>query len=447
MSPNDSTPKPKRRWLSVFALSAAAFVDSSEDYTLSILWPFMYPTLGASIGQLGPALGVGSFVRTLTTPFWGYTADHFSRKALLVGVTGIWGAWTLVLGLVQNVSQLLLVRLVASLGLAVLWPTAFSLLSDLFESKMRGRAAGVMTAVSFSGTFTAYAILPALAIASPEGWRSGFIVIGLASIVSGLLLLLVNDPPRGAAEPELSSVLTEETAGRYRFRLSDLPVIARVRSWWTLLFHQAVDVIAVSVLYGWSFTWLTEIGLGDAAFLVVAILMFGTLLGHLFFGWLGDRLEIFFPSRGRLTMALVGLSVSVPALAGFIALGKYGLPLLMFFGLLSGLSLSSIDTGARWPITQGVLRPELRATGRAALDMVIGLMASLAVSVSGWLVNVLSGNVTVMLLILIPLPKLIAAVLWLPLFRTYPHDQEILHRLLERRRQEITGQLQAEIAD
>ncbi|MBM4457231.1 MAG: MFS transporter [Chloroflexi bacterium] len=437
MNTTEPPAKAKRRWLSVLALSAAGFVDSSEDYTLSILWPFMYPSLSVSIGQLGPALGIGNLVRTLTAPFWGYAADRFSRKALLVGVTGVWGAWTLVLGLVQNISQLLLVRLVASLGLAVLWPTAFSLLSDLFESKMRGRAAGVMTAASFSGTFAAYAILPALAVASPEGWRSGFMVIGLASIASGLLLLLVHDPPRGAAEPELHAVLTEEAAARYRFRLADLPAIARVRSWWVLLFHHAADVVAVSVLYGWSFTWLNEIGLGDSAFLVVASLMFSTLLGHVLFGWLGDRLEIGWPRRGRLVMALIGLTVSVPALAGFIALGRHGMAPLLLFGLLSGLSLSSIDTGARWPVTQGVLRPELRASGRAALDMVIGLMSSLAVSVSGGLVHLLSGDVTLMLLILIPAPKLLAAGLWLPLFKSYPRDQQALHQLLSQRQQEI----------
>ncbi len=429
--------KAKRRWLSVLALSAAGFVDSSEDYTLSILWPYMYPTLGAAIGQLGLALGIGSFVRTLTTPFWGYAADRFSRKALLVGVTGIWGAWTLVLGLVQNIEQLLLVRLVASLGLAVLWPTAFSLLSDLFESKLRGRAAGVMTAASFSGTFAAYALLPALAATSPEGWRNGFMAIGLASVLSGLLLLLVHDPPRGAAEPELSAVLTEEAATRYRFRLADLPAIARVRSWWVLLFHHAADVIAVSVLYGWSFTWLNQIGLGDSAFLVVAVLMFSTLLGHLLFGWLGDRLEMRWPQRGRVAMALTGLSVSVPALAGFIALGQRGMMSLLLFGLLAGLSLASVDTGARWPITQGILRPELRASGRAALDMVIGLMSSLAVSISGGLVGLLSDNVTLMLLILVPAPKLLAAILWLPLLKTYPRDRRALHDLLERRRREI----------
>jgi len=43
--------KTKRRWWTVFALSAAAFVDSSENDTISILWPSMYRSLGCASGS------------------------------------------------------------------------------------------------------------------------------------------------------------------------------------------------------------------------------------------------------------------------------------------------------------------------------------------------------------------------------------------------------------
>ncbi len=152
-----------RRWYTVFALSIAAFVDSGENETLAILWPKMYAALRADVSQLGLVLGISDLIRTLTLPLWGWAADRFSRKSLLVWITGFWGLWTLAIALVQDLSQLFLVRIVASLGLGVLWPAAFSLLSDLFSSKERGRAAGVMTAVSFSGTLASFFILPTLA--------------------------------------------------------------------------------------------------------------------------------------------------------------------------------------------------------------------------------------------------------------------------------------------
>ncbi len=432
-----SSAQPKRRWPSVLALAAAAFVDSSENQALSILWPRMYPALGLRAGQLGPVLGISDLIRTLTLPFWGWAADRFSRKALLVGITGFWGGWTLVIAFVHSFSQLLSVRILSSLGLGVLWPTAFSLLSDLFESRRRGTAAGIMTAVSYIGTVTAFLILPMLAGLSPDSWRLGFIAMGVASILTGFLLLILHEPPRGAAEPELSDVISAEAAARYAFRVRDLPAIARVRSWWVLLLQNSVDNIAMAILFGWAFVWLDSLGLGDQAFIAVVLLTLGTLTGHLFFGWLGDRLERRHPTYGRATMALTGLVLTAPALAAFILLGQSGFGPLMLFGALAGLGISSVDTGARWPMAQGVLRPELRATGRAALDMVIGSVGSLMMTLSGSLVD--AWGVTTMLLLLVPIPKLIAALLWLPMFRTYPADRAALHQVLAGRRQEMSG--------
>ncbi len=426
----------KRRWWSIFALAAAAFVDSSENQAISILWPRMYAALGLREGQLGPVLGISDLIRTLTLPLWGWAADRFSRKALLVGITGFWGGWTLVIAFVQNFSQLLTVRILSSLGLGVLWPTAFSLLSDLFESRRRGIAAGIMTAVSYCGTLAAFVVLPILGNISPDSWRLGFIVMGVASVLTGFLLLVIDEPPRGAAEPELEEVISEETAARYAFRLRDLPAIARVRSWWVLLFQNSVDNIAMAVLFGWSFVWLDSLGLGERAFIVVVLLTLGTLTGHLFFGWLGDRLERRFPTYGRATMALLGLTLTAPALAAFISLGSLGLGPLMLFGALAGLGISSVDTGARWPMAQGILRPELRATSRAALDMVIGATGSLVMTLSGSLVD--AYGVTTMLLLLVPIPKLMAALLWLPMFRTYPADRAALHQVLTSRRREMS---------
>lgn len=443
MSNSNSPSKPKRRrWYTVFALSAAAFVDSSENQTLSILWPRMYPSLGLKISQLGPVLGISGLVSVFTQPIWGWMADRFSRRRLLVWITGIWGMWTLAIGVVQTFEQLVIVRILSSLGLGVLWPTAFSLLSDLFDRKGRGTAAGVMTAVSFTGTLAAYMVLPVVAALNPQAWRYGFFMMGLVSALTGLLLIFINDPPRGASEEEIQDVVGEETAARYAFRLADLPKLAKIPTWWVMLFQQTIDNIPMAVLYGWAFTWLDGLGLGADSFMVVLLLMIGTLLGHLFFGWFGDVLERRYPRFGRVAMAQIGLLVSLPALALFLAFGDRGILPLMVFGLFSGLGLSSVDTGARWPLTQAVLRPELRASGRASLDMALGAAGSLAMALTGRIVDHFGGDITAMLLIMIPFPKLVSTALWALVFLTYPKDRAALHQLLLQRRQEITASSQ-----
>lgn len=430
-----SPPKTKRRWWTVFALSAAAFVDSAENYSLSVLWPKMFASLGALKGDLGMVLGINGFIGVITTPLWGAAADRFSRKKLLILLTGMWGLWTMAVGFVQDLNGLLFVRILSSLGLGILWPAAFSLLADLFTTRERGRAAGVMTAVSFFGTIASFGVLPMLAEMDPEGWRWGFIGMGIFSALTGLFMLVINDPPRGSAEAELVGV-SEAAAEKYAFRIANLPHIVRVRSWWVMLVHTSLDAVALAILYGWAFTWIDELKMGDSAFMIFGLLAFGNILGHLFFGWLGDVLDRRHPRYGRAGMAMAGLGVSVPALAVFIGLGgEGGLAVLIPFGLISGIALSSVDTGARWPLTQAVLRPELRATGRAALDMVVGVVGAATMTLSSALVN--QFGVTTMLLLLIPIPKLLGALTWVPIFFTYPKDRAALQATLQERRSSL----------
>ena len=64
VAPEVSLPETAKQKLSVASLSAAFFVDSGEEQALPVLWPHMYASLGASIGQLGAVLGASRLVMT-----------------------------------------------------------------------------------------------------------------------------------------------------------------------------------------------------------------------------------------------------------------------------------------------------------------------------------------------------------------------------------------------
>lgn len=67
--------------------------------------------------QLGLITIVRTITQTVSAPFWGYAADRYSRKRIIIFGTGAWGLWTLVCGLLTNFGQLLVVRAIAGLGL------------------------------------------------------------------------------------------------------------------------------------------------------------------------------------------------------------------------------------------------------------------------------------------------------------------------------------------
>lgn len=430
---------PTRRKLSVAGLSAASLVDSWEEQGLPVLWPYMYASLGASIGQLGPVSGVSKFAMTLMYPIWGYAADRFSRKMLLIWFTGIWGLWTLGISLAGSFPQLLILRVVSGLGLGVFVPTAFSLIGDLFDHESRGRAISIVRGVGILGLVFAVVLLPVLAEREPDGWRTGFALMGFASFLTGLLMFGIQEPIRGASEPELRDVITKKAAQQYTFKWSDLKSLFKIKSWRHLMLNEVLTTSSFAVHAIWIFTWFAELGVAKPVYYSVLLLnSVGVIGGTFFFGWLGDHLEQRFPGRGRILMIQIGLAVMVPCAIGFLFSGKDDVARLFILGFLSTASNGASSEGARWPVAQAILPPELRGSNRAIIGMVVGVTSALMLSLSGLVADRV--GVSSALLWLFPAPVLLSIFAWIPMFRTYPHDRAALHELLMQRRAEVIEQ-------
>jgi MFS family permease len=431
--------KTKKHNLSMASLSAAFLVDSSEEQALPLLWPYMFPSLGATVGQLGTILGASRLLTMVLYPLWGYASDRFSRKIILVWFTGFWGLWTLGIAFVGNYPQLLTLRVISGLGLGAFAPAAFSLIGDLFDNQSRGRATGIMRSVGLMGIIIAVVLLPTLTKNNPEGWRIGFAALGLASFLSGLFLLVLKEPTRGASEPELTNVITKESATRYSFTWAEFWSLFKIRSWRYLLLNEILTKTSLAVFTGWNFTFLTALDLKPPFFYIVILVVFvGMISGNIFFGWLGDRLDQRLSSRGRVTMMQIGLFASMPPLLGYLNSSGGNIPFLLLFGFLAGTSYTATNEGVVWPIAHAVLPPELRGSNRSIISMVVGVTSALALTLSSPIVDRM--GVSTALLWFVPGLILLSAVAWIPMFRAYPQDRDALHKLLSQRREYLLRQ-------
>ncbi len=431
------TPKIKGRWRTVLALSSGFFVDNLENFTLETLWPYMYAAMGWTIGMLGPITGIVRAERVLTTPVWGFLADKYPRKLLLVLMTGIWGLWTAAIGFVDSYSQLLWIRIISSIGLTAFWPIAFSLLGDLFSSKERGRASSVMSVIGYTGNLLSFIILPVLAGTGSEGWRVGFIVMGLASVVSGLIMLMVKEPPRGSSEAEISDLIAKEKGAKLKFEFSQLPQLGKNHTWLLLLFHYLTFAIGGSILFAFSFTWLNTLSYSQAVILgVTPILFVGSLVAYAVSGFISDKLEDRWQKSGRYWLGMLSLLLVVVGFSGFVLLGRTSIAALYAFGFLTGIGMGSIETGVRVPLSQNVLPPELRATGRGLLDMVVAGSGALALIVFGLVLD-RPGQSFTLLMLVVPMAIFVSTLFWAPILRSYPKDRIALHDRLTGQRQEI----------
>ena len=433
---NDTVVEVRREKASIASLSAAFLVDSAEEQTLPILWPYMFARLGATVGQLGPILGFSRLAMTIMLPIWGFATDRYSRKLLLVLFTGFWGLWTLGISFADTVPQIFVLRLVSGLGLGVFAPAAFSLIGDLFDNESRGRATGIMRSIGLFGIILAVIMLPALAERNANGWRTGFFIMGLASFLTGLFMLTIREPVRGAGEPELRGVITRQTAAQYSFAWADLRLLLKIRSWRYLLVNELLTKSSIYVFTGWNFTFLDAAGLeGEPFYMVVFIVFVGLAFGSIFFGWLGDRMEQTHGDRGRILMIQVGLIITVPAMTGYLLSGASSLVCLVIFGFFSGLSNMAASESTLWPVAQAILPPELRGSNRAIISMAVGGASALLLGMSGPVVDQL--GIATALLLFVPLPLLLSALAWLPMFRSYANDRAALRQQLSERRREL----------
>jgi MFS family permease len=435
MSANTSLKKQTHK-LSIASLSAAFLVDSSEEQALPLLWPYIFSALGATVGQLGTILGASKLMTTILYPLWGYAADRFSRKMILVWFTGFWGLWTLGIAFVGNYPQLLTLRVISGLGLGAFAPAAFSLIGDLFDNQSRGRATGIMRSVGLVGGFVSIILLPTLTENNPDGWRIGFAALGIASFLTGLFLLVLKEPTRGASEPELSNVITKESATRYSFTWVEFWSLFRIRSWRYLLLNETLTKTSLVVFIGWNFTFLTALDLKPPFFYITIFVIFiGLVTGNIFFGWLGDRLDSKLSNHRRVTMTQIGLILSVPAMIAYLMSSRENLPLLVLSAFLAATSYTSTSEGVVWPMSHAVLPPELRGSSRAIISVAIGGLSALALSLSTPIVD--SMGVSTALLWFVPGLILLSAIVWIPMFRAYPQDRDALHKLLTQRQEDL----------
>ena len=109
-SSKPKTQSEKSRWRNMVALAFGYFVDQGEGQAMSVLFPTLRAMWGLSFSDLGLVGTIKNLLQSISAPLWGYIADRYPRKNVIVFGTGIWGIWTLMVGFTTTFGQLLWIR-------------------------------------------------------------------------------------------------------------------------------------------------------------------------------------------------------------------------------------------------------------------------------------------------------------------------------------------------
>jgi MFS family permease len=441
----------KRRWPTLIALGVGNFVDQGEGQLMSVLSPVIQTVFGLSFGQLGLITTLRNITQTVSAPFWGYAADRWSRRNVLIFGTGIWGLWTMIIGLVDSYNQLLLLRAVSGLGLGCLMPATFSVLSDHYRENERGRALGTIGMLGLMGVVISVVVLGL--VANANLWRWGFIGLGLTSVLSGLLIwLLVEEPPRGAAESELSGLISHENEDQFTINLTDMLNTLRIPTIWIAIGQGVSGTMPWVVMGFFLINWMirhlgysNEVDLNaptGSAPLVFAAIVVGSAISNLMGGFIGDWADRRSPRYGRAIIGQFSVFSGVPLTYLLFSRGSE-LTFWQFFGLAFGTALliGWAGRGAKEPMMAAVVPPELRSSGFSVVSVIEGGLSAFAGLLAGTLADRI--GLTQALLWTIPFPWIICGLVFCGFYWSYPRDKARMHAILAQHRaqlQELAGE-------
>jgi len=436
--------KKKQRRRTLFALSFGYFIDQGEGQALSVLFPTLQTLWGLSYSNLGVISTIRNLLQSISSPFWGYLSDKISRKMVILFGTGIWGLWTAAIGFTQNFGQLLVIRAISGIGLGCLLPATFSIMSDTFPPKDRGKALGLMEATGVFGIIIATVGLGFLA--TPTLWRWGYFLLGAFSVLSGLMVwFLVKEPVRGEAEPELAGKITEADAQKFGLQLKDLPKVLKIPTIWVAIGQGLAGSMPWVVMGSFLITWLVNdrnIPAENATFVFAGIVI-GTVFSNIIGGYLGDWAEQKSPKYGRTIIGQISIVSGIPlSYILFTQTENWLLWEIMALAFVTALMISWPGKGAKEPMMQGVVPPELRGTAFSMTTFIESGFAAIAGVIAGTLADRI--GLSRALIWTVPFPWIICAALFSLFYLTYPKDARKLRELMAERADIIDREHQAQ---
>src|SRR5258708_1044890 len=168
--------------------AAVLFLDGFDTQAIGYVAPALAKEWGLTKAALGPVFSAGLFGLMIGALLFGPLADRVGRKKIIIFSTLAFGIGTLATSFVQDVNTLLAIRFLTGLGLGGPMATAVAMSSEF--SPHRRRAPMVM--IMFRGFSVGAALggLLAAALIPQFGWRSVFVVGGVAPLLLFPILAL-----------------------------------------------------------------------------------------------------------------------------------------------------------------------------------------------------------------------------------------------------------------
>jgi MFS family permease len=265
------------KWTLLAMLWGIVFFNYADRQALAAVIPLLRDAWHLTPVQEGMLGSAFAWTYGLSSPFAGRLVDRIRRRVALLGGFQIWSAVCVATAFAPGVRSLLALRAAEGLGETAYFPASVSLISDHHDERTRSRALGLHQTGVYVGTIGGTTV--AALLAQRFGWRSPFLVFGIAGILLGVVLqFFIREPERRVRDE------------RGNFGAA-LRTIFRTPSAIALLLAFVCANAVAAILLFWMPTYVHDHfrqNLAFAGFTASFFAQSGSFAGAIFGGWSAD---------------------------------------------------------------------------------------------------------------------------------------------------------------
>lgn len=213
--------------LVLFGLNA---VDELDRTAFSVLLPDIRDHFELSNAEILSIVSIASIAILLLEIPLSFYCDRHNRVRIATVGAAMWALFSVGTGLSISVAMLVLMRLGAGTGRAIVTPTHNGLLSDWYPPETRLKVFSFHRLANSVGQIVGPALAGVLAVAF--GWRTPFFLFAIPTLLLVVLALRLREPVRGMHE-RLAAGADAATAGAHDSHesvRSTMRVLGRVRT-------------------------------------------------------------------------------------------------------------------------------------------------------------------------------------------------------------------------
>jgi MFS family permease len=317
----------------------------------------------------------------------GWVSDRFGARRAPTICALIWGAATLLTGLVSTLGAMLATRVLLGFGEGATFPTATRAMSDWMPADTRGFSQGITHSSARLGN----ALTPPLVawLIALFTWRGSFIILGIVSIGWAMIWgLYFRDDPRahrGITQSELEGI--PDYGLRAHQKKEPIP--------WLALSRRMLPVTIVYFCYGWTLwlylAWIPQIFLHSYKLNLARSALFA---GSVFFaGVIGDTLGGIWSdgvlrrtgdrNKARRNLVVAGFLCSLASMIPILFLHNLTCAAIC---LSSAFFFSEFTIGPMWAIPMDIA-PRFAGSASGLMNTGSALAAIISPLIGGYLID------------------------------------------------------------